>query len=211
MASTAKTSRADAPRKLPDPGSVALLGTVLELLVREKDGRVVQHSWMPPEGLPQHDRSVPGPNLFWSPRNKALIFFPTVERLSWKELNLGDGIRREGRLDMREAREVFARHGIELPSDVQEAAKLFTDWAARPATRVAQKDVDEYPLKLSGEGVNIIYRSDKWNGRDGKRVNYTHPFSKSGAVKVSCAAGHPPKAFYIKGGRMTVNARGIVY
>jgi len=178
MASTAKTSRADAPRKLPDPGSVALLGTVLELLVREKDGTEVLHSW----------RDATGPGLLWSPSNKALMFFPHLE-----------------------AKETLARRGVELPKGTQEAAKLFTQWAARPSTRFTQVDIEAYPLRKLGEAVHIIYRSDKWNGRDGQTVDYIHHFSKSGTVKVSAAAGDPPKAFYIKGGRMTVNARGIVY
>jgi len=201
MASTAKTSRADAPRKLPDPGSVALLGTVLELLVREKDGTEVLHSW----------RDATGPGLLWSPSNKALMFFPHLRLSDWKEVGGAGGVLREERLDMREAKETLARRGVELPKGTQEAAKLFTQWAARPSTRFTQVDIEAYPLRKLGEAVHIIYRSDKWNGRDGQTVDYIHHFSKSGTVKVSAAAGDPPKAFYIKGGRMTVNARGIVY
>jgi len=191
---------------LPDPGAVALLGTVQNLVVREADGIKVQHAW---------DDDAPG--LLWSPTQKALIFFPSKTYRHWKEVGRIGDIRREDRLDMREMRVELKRIGVKSPSQVQAAGKLFTKWAARPATRFSQFQTPDDPgsnklkLKLSGSAFSIVYLSDKWNGRDGKRVSYVHHFAKTGTVKVSIANGRVPKAFFIKGGRLTVTERGIIY
>ena len=202
VATKAKTTRGATPRKLPDPKAMALLGTVLRLTVRESDGREVMHSW---------ERGS-GPGLLWSPTLRALLFFPGLRLTDWHEIGRGP-VERERRLDMKEALRLLEAEGFELPNpeSTQAAAKLFTEWAARPSTRFVQTTIKPYPLQCDGEGVDIVYRSDKWNGRDGEEVDYIHHFSKSGTVKVSTAPGHPPQAFFVKGGRLTVNARGIIY
>ena len=206
FAPTSRT-RSATPRVLPDPGAVALLGTVLEFVVRERDGRKVRHSWDAHES----------PGLLWSPSQKALVFFPGKTYRHWKEVGRIGDVRRNERLDMREIKAMLKKMGVRNPKQVQEAGKLFTDWAARPATRFAQFDTPDDPgsdkltLKLAGSAFSIVYRSDKWNGRDGKRVDYIHHFAKTGSVKVSVANGHPPKAFFVKGGRLTVTDRGIIY
>lgn len=179
------------PKKLPDPGAVALLGDVLELQVKGRDGQTRLHSWEP--------GSAPG--LLWSPSLRALLFFPK-KRLG--PFRRESGVERNARLDMREG---VKRLG--LPKTTTEAGRLFAKWAARPATGYAQVQIEPYPLKPAGSGVHIVYRSDKWN--PGRTQDYIHHFSKAGTVKVSEAAGSPPKAFFINGGRLTVNERGIIY
>lgn len=151
------------------------------------------------------------PGLLWSPSLKALLVFPGMSVDAWREVGVSGNVLRENRLDMPETRARLAAKGIELPAGTQEAAKLFTEWAARPSTRFAEVEIEEYPLRKEGEADHIIYKSDKWNGRDGKVTRYIHHFSGSGSVKVSSAAGSPPACFFIKGGRMTVNSRGIIY
>ena len=207
-APTSRTrSRSATPRVLPDPGAVALLGTVLELVVREPDGRKVRHSW---------DASD-APGLLWSPSQKALLVFPGKTLRHWKEVGRHGDVRRNERIDMREMAGTLKKMGVTNARQVQTAGKLFTQWAARPSTRFAQFDTPDDPgsdklkLKLAGSAFSILYRSDKWNGRDGKCVDYIHHFAKTGTVKVSVANGRQPKAFFIKGGRLTVNDRGIIY
>ena len=200
------TSQTSTPRVLPNPGSVALLGTVLLLDVKCLDGFVVRHEWDEGEG----------PGLLWSPTRRALYFFPGMSFHRWKEIQTpGTPLLREQRLDMREVNTYLKRRGIALPSDTRAAAKLFAQWAARPATRFTTKNVPAYRLHCVGSGVKIDYRSDKWNGRNGRRVNYTHAMPASGSDRVSTTRGgtrtRPPAAFFIKGPRLTVTERGIVY
>lgn len=209
---------------------MALLGEVQELLVSRR-GSLMMCSWcgQSPEpgmvfgsegryGARDSLALYPGeryggrpPGLLWSPSLKALLFFPGMSFSDWREVGLGGDVLRENRLDMPEARSRLAEQGVDLPKGTREAAKLFTEWAARPSTRFTQAEIEEYPLYKDGDADHIIYISDKWNGRDGKVTRYIHSFSGTGSVKVSVAEGNPPSCFFIKGGRMTVNARGIVY
>lgn len=199
-----------APKKLPDPGAVALLGSMLLLDVRESDGRVVRHEW---------DNGT-GPGLLWSPSARAIFIFTKVAYQDWVDLMPNGGpVLREHCLDMKESEALLKRRGIRMGKEegrkVRNAAKLFRQWSARPATRLAQRVVPDYPLSLEGGGVKIDYRSDKWNGRNGRRVDYTHAMSSSGADKVSYAGRlsrmQAPTAFFIKGPRLTVTERGIIY
>ena len=201
------TKQTCTPRKLPDPGAVALLGTMLLLDVKEPDGRVVRHEW------DMHG----GPGVVWSPSVKAIYIFPHIKYTDWKSIQRrGAPLLREQRLDMKETYELLRAHGIHLDEkDTSAAAKLFARWAARPATRFTQKNVDDPKLKLQGNGVKLDYRSDKWNGRDGRRVNYTHALSSTGSDKVSTSGdgtrSRAPYVIFVKGPRLTVTERGIIY
>lgn len=201
------TQQTCTPRKLPDPGAVVLLGTMLLLDVEEFDGRVVRHEW----------DMMGGPGVVWSPTAKGFYIFPAVRYTDWKTIQRkGQPLLREQRLDMKETYALLRSHGIHLPEkDMTEAAKLFARWAARPATRFTQTDVDDPKLKLQGNGTKLDYRSDKWNGRNGKRVNYTHPLSSTGSDKVSTSGDgkwtRPPYVIFVKGPRLTVTERGIIY
>ena len=207
-APTSRTrSRSATPRVLPDPGAVALLGTVLELVVREPDGRKVRHSW---------DASD-APGLLWSPSQKALLVFPGKTLRHWKEVGRHGDVRRNERIDMREMAGTLKKMGVTNARQVQTAGKLFTQWAARPSTRFAQFDTPDDPgsdklkLKLAGSAFSIVYRSEKWNGRNGQPEDYQHHFAKSGSVGLYSDSITKPQGVKICGGRLTVNDRGIIY
>lgn len=55
-------------RTMPDPGDVALLGTLLELQHDAHDGQAHRHSWT----------LRTAPRLFWSPSRSALYAFPSL-------------------------------------------------------------------------------------------------------------------------------------
>ena len=61
----------------------------------------------------------------------------------------------------------------------------------------------------------LDYRSDKWNGRNGKKINYTHDLSSTDSDKVSTTGDgtktRPPTCIFVKGPRLTVTERGIIY
>ncbi len=196
------------PRKLPDPGVVALLGTMLLLDVKEADGRVVRHEW------DMHG----GPGVLWSPSVKGFYIFTQIRYTYWKTLqhNPNAPLLRQQCLDMKESYALLRKHGIHLPEEqMMEAAKLYRRFNARPATEFTQADVDDPKLKLQGSGVKLDYRSDKWNGRKGKRVNYTHDLSSTGSDKVSTSGdgtrSRAPYVIFVKGPRLTVTERGIIY
>lgn len=195
------------PKKLPDPGAVALLGTVLLLDVKEPDERVVRHEW---------DQDT-GPALLWSVTSKALYFFPGVTFYDLVDLmpRRGGPLLREHQLDMKETVENLDRAGVDVHPDTQKAARLFRKFYARPATQFTNRLVNPVPLRYAGSGVKIDYRSDKWNGRNGRRVNYTHAMTQTETDRVSVAGRgtttRPPNTFFIKGPALTVNERGIIW
>lgn len=201
------TTQTCTPRKLPNPGAVALLGTMLLLDVEVPDGRTIRHEW------DWHD----GPGVLWSPTVRGFYIFPKIKYLEWKAIQRpGSPVLREQRLDMKETYRLLRAHGIHLPEkETMEAAKMVTKFHARPATRFAQTIVHDPKLKYQGNGVVLDYRSDKWNGRGGKRVNYTHDLSSTGSDKVSTSDDgtrtRPPYVIFVKGPRLTVNERGIIY
>lgn len=85
------------------------------------------------------------------------------------------------------------------------AARSFERWAARDAVQTGTITVPAGPLKRLGRAVSIIYISDKWDtrGKAGKR--YIHEFtSRPGAYNHRAV-------FAVRGGRLTVTERGIVY
>ena len=175
--------------------------------VHEVSGRVVRHEW---------DQDT-GPGLLWSVTSKALYFFPGMTFYDWKDLTPRNGgpLLREHQLDMKECVEKLRTRGTKLHPDTQRAARLFRQFHARPPTAFTSREVNPMPLRLAGAGTKIDYRSDKWNGRNGRRVNYTHAMTQSLTDKVSVAGRgtrtRPPKAFFIKGPALTVNERGIIW
>ena len=196
------------PRILPNPGSVAMLGTMLHLDVKLKGtSKVVRHEW----------DSGTGPPLLWSPEAKAFYIFPKMKLSGWRRIvPVRPGpMLRQHRLDMREIYEAMCAQGKCLPPDMLGASKLFTRWAMRPPTDFTHQPVEEYRLKLQGSGVMLDYRSDKWNGRNGRKINYTHDLSSTGSDKVSTTGDgtktRPPTCIFVKGPRLTVTERGIIY
>jgi hypothetical protein len=195
------------PRKLPNPRAVALLGTMLCLDVESPTGKLVRHEW----------DWWDGPGVLWSPAVKGFFIFPRIKFAAWKAIQKpGAPMLREQRLDMKETYKILRANGVRLhEKETMDAAKIVTRFMARPATRFTQKTVDSPSLKYQGNGVKLDYRSDKWNGRGGKRVNYTHDLSSTGSDKVSTSGDgtstRPPYVIFVKGPRLTVNERGIIY
>lgn len=177
------------PSKLPDPGDLALLAKVMELWVEDdKTGQHVVHrfqsDWMYLGG----DEAGSGPNLYWSPKLKALLIFPRKT------------VRWAGKVGKRNPDEYFKDAGAE------KSAKLFQRWAARDPCQEGKLKLSPIQLKPYGRAIKIIYRSDKWH--PGFYENYEHPFGKK--VRVAVGRGTPPP-MVIQGGRLTVTERGLVY
>lgn len=177
------------PSRLPDPGDLALLGKVMEMWV-EDDGTEqhiihrFQSDWM------YLDPSEPGsgPNMYWSPKIKAVLIFPSKT------------VRWAGRVGKRDPDEFFRDAGAD------KSAKLFQKWAARDPFQLGKLKLSDIQLQPYGRALKIIYRSDKWH--PGKYDNYEHPFGKN--VRVAVGRGTPPP-MVIQGGRLTVTERGLVY
>ena len=85
------------------------------------------------------------------------------------------------------------------------AARVFESWAQRDAVQTATISVPAAKLKKLGRAVSIIYTSDKWGARGGRTTQYIHEFSQS----VKAYGGG--SVFAVRGGRLTVTERGIVY
>jgi len=63
-------------------------------------------------------------------------------------------------------------------------------------------------LILLGDAVEIVYRSDKWNGGgDGTKAEYIHKFSKGTKLYMDERKG---KVIYISGNKLKVTYAGIV-
>lgn len=184
-------------RELPGAGSVILLGTVYRVSSKER-GSITRHHWgrlvfdsdgqSALRGAEIVEHSTQPPQLWWSKESKTLYFFPGFPHAKgWK-------------------------NGV--PPHAVEAAKLYHQWdhhANWPDIQSVDLDFPEPRIYLAGTAFDIVYRSQKWNGKKGKHEFYNHHFSKSGAVKLYEAKGKKPSAFVVNGGRLTVNDRGIVY
>ncbi len=189
------------PKKLPDPKSLSELGPLLELRVKER-GRTLQHRW---------DRSDPPPMLYWSPSKRMLFAMPAsyvgpVRRLS--------GLSRQERLDMKEG---VAATGAMNPKETLEAGRLYAKFHARPATGLAKGKIPTRDERLAyvGDGVHLVYESDKWKQPDEGTTDYIHHLPLSGSDKVSFnrdwSFGAEPRVIFISGPRLTVNERGIIW
>lgn len=85
------------------------------------------------------------------------------------------------------------------------AARVFGAWAQREATSTSTLKIPACKLKLQGRAVYIVYKSDKWGPKGGKTKNYQHDFGPS--VKTY----HCGSVWAVRGGRLTVTERGIVF
>lgn len=73
------------------------------------------------------------------------------------------------------------------------------------------------PLKFEklGKAVHVVYRSDKWNKH--KFFSYIHEFGEDGSSIINKSHGvnlfynKKNRLFLLKGGRLIVNQRGIIY
>lgn len=84
------------------------------------------------------------------------------------------------------------------------AAKTFKRWAQREAQTTAMIKVPAVRLKMEGRAIQIVYHSDKW----GERANYEHDFSNPVRAYRN---GRKGKVFAVRGGKLTVTERGLVY
>lgn len=93
------------------------------------------------------------------------------------------------------------------PTAADKAKKMFKKWHAFESTRtVRMKGSRSIPARLVklGEMPEIVYRSDKWTG---KQQTYLH---KTGKPRPLLCTDPEGKRFFIVGGRMRATARGIV-
>lgn len=93
------------------------------------------------------------------------------------------------------------------PSTKDKAKKMFKKWHAFESTRtVAMKGPRSIPAQLIklGEMPEIVYRSNKWTG---KQQTYLH---KTGTPRPLLCCDPEGKRFFIVGGRMRATARGII-
>lgn len=102
------------------------------------------------------------------------------------------------------------QHGVKCPNISRRggAAKLFERFTARPAAQTQEIEVPAPKLKKLGKAKHIVYRSDKWN--PGKDIDYIHDFGRDVEIWVG-PSENDPEIFMVKGGRLTVTERGIVY
>lgn len=200
-------ARAFKPRKraftMPDPGALAHLGSLVEMLVRRPDGTEELHEWA--------DGKL---DWFWSPSQRALIGKPTRERayVDMEQRPGGASGFRDAHLDQPEP----YRRGAARPKagerQTREAAALFRRWAARPATRYCDEEWPAYTLKPYASLIHHKYRSDKWNGRGGEETLYIHHAPKTGSNQVSIAEGPDgPALIWVQGPALTVTERGIIW
>ena len=199
-----------ATRKIPEPPAFACLGKVWRLTYRKpksKGGGLVRYCFGPASVGYSVDLNrefegaeivrVPGqnPRLLWSPDLKALYIFPGFYA--------PDSAYKPGIPETVKAR-------------AKKAAKVFEQYdhgakAARGETTCAIPDYPEPMIARAGSAYDVLYRSEKWNGKKGAQEDYHHHFSKSGKVNFSCDNVKSPKGVFIQGGRLTVNDRGIIY
>lgn len=188
-------------RKVPQPRAFATLGRVYRVSYRTP-GALHRLSWA---GAPQRTRNTdsmpvfrdavvfrvrgPAPQLFWAEDIRALYMFPGfwVSKSSFRSAT--------------------------PPPSSRRTVAVFNAWdhyAKAPDVREAVPDYPRPRVSSMGSAFDIVYLSEKWNGRNGEEDEYQHRFSKSGRVKFYMDSPNP-SGIFIRGGRLTVNNRGIVY
>jgi hypothetical protein len=102
------------------------------------------------------------------------------------------------------------KHGSRLQNVSRDggAAKLFERFASRDARQTQEIEIPAPKMQLLGSAKHIVYRSDKWN--PGKDIDYIHDYGRDVEMWVGPNT-RSPEIFMMKGGRLTVTERGIVY
>ena len=133
------------------------------------------------------------PNLLWFPDKKALAFFVTDKLPNW--------------LKPKPSTQALER--IEAIRQSVKAKKAFREFMGREASsaytlRVPRRKVDWYN---AGSIARLDYSSDKF----GAKKEYTHGHGAGVRIYTQWPkSGRAPSLWVIKGGRLTVTARGIV-
>lgn len=91
------------------------------------------------------------------------------------------------------------------------AARLYERFTGRAPIQTGVLKVPSTPLQLYGRPVSLIYRSDKWGPRNQRIVRYEHEFSDRVRVFVASGRGRKGPVFALRGGRLTLTERGIVF
>ena len=92
------------------------------------------------------------------------------------------------------------------PSEMKRAAKLYENFTDFEFDKPFALCVPDKPFKRCGRATHIVYRSDKWSGKD---QDYIHEFDNAPIVHASGSAKNP-KMIALTGGRIRVQPRGIV-
>jgi hypothetical protein len=189
--------------------------------VKRSGGRIV--SWHPYRGNPEAANPTTSPAPEGNPRELVQIGIA-------RQLDLEDGTR--FRWTVAEAWPVLVEAGAEsaeagrarvylvspgtrgAPGPAgdagERAARTFETWHGFDARKVYQLDVPEPgEFKACGRAAQIVYRSDKWEGRP---VDYVHDFKRSDPPDVlCCGAADSPRALMLRGGQLRVTRRGLVH
>lgn len=94
-----------------------------------------------------------------------------------------------------------------LTAKEKTTARLFYRWADRSAESAAMVQIPSPILRCEGQGIAIVYRSDKWQPKGGKVTEYIHFFEEG--VRVWKSSGTPPSLFFVQGGRLRILPEGI--
>lgn len=182
-----KAIKLSRPKVMPHPGSCAWLGNTLEISF---DPRQHNPSWTKDgeKGRTIWDSGRRNWMCLWSPKYKAVVVIPKPRGLKG-----GPGCKpRKGKV---------VRDGG--------GASLFERFAARAAEGTQEIEVDACPIKKLGNGVHVVYRSDKWS-ESRTTTDYIHDFKKG--VQIYCGPTiEKPELFIIFGGKLTLTERGLVF
>lgn len=113
---------------------------------------------------------------------------------------------------------IFPGTGMEsctTPDKSPEAARLFKRWAQRPPECRQVIDIPAVEVTLHGLADTVVYRSDKWHGRNHDQLRmpgsqeYIHQFGWG--VGLWQSDGNPPAAICFQGGCLDMEERGIIH
>lgn len=158
------------------PGVVSILGKAIELKARLNNGDEVFYIW------PGRKTKKGNPcHLASNPAGTALFVIPRTksEKPAPNEKN---------------------------SKEITRAAKLYENFTDLEIENPFSISIAEPNFKRAGRAVHIVYRSDKWTGKD---TDYIHTFKQPPIVHVSGGVKNP-KMIALTGGRIRVQPRGIV-